>query len=80
MKMEGGRGQTGSRRERKTFVLNETTPTVFVRVANAGLTGYGTWRRIRKMEGKDCHGDTETRRRGEQSGMAGMRSKIHDSW
>jgi hypothetical protein len=25
------------------------TPGVFVRVANAGLTGYGTWKSVRKM-------------------------------
>jgi hypothetical protein len=25
------------------------TPAVFVRVANKGVTGYGTWKRVRKM-------------------------------
>jgi hypothetical protein len=28
------------------------TPGVFVRVANKGVAGYGTWKSIRKMEGK----------------------------
>jgi hypothetical protein len=27
-----------------------TPPAVFVRVASKGLTGYGTWKSIRKME------------------------------
>ena len=26
------------------------TPAVFVRVANKGVVGYGTWKNIRKME------------------------------
>jgi len=28
------------------------TPAVFVRVANKGVAGYGTWKRIRKMGDK----------------------------
>ena len=55
-RMEGGRGRTGSRREKKTFVLNETTPAVFAslasardeRVASKEVTGYGRWKCIRK--------------------------------
>jgi hypothetical protein len=29
------------------------TPAVFVRVANKGDAGYGTWKKIRKSEGWD---------------------------
>jgi hypothetical protein len=28
------------------------TPGVFVRVANKGVAGYGTWKKVRKMEDK----------------------------
>jgi hypothetical protein len=28
------------------------TPAVFVRVASKGLTRYGTWKKVRKMEGR----------------------------
>jgi hypothetical protein len=30
-----------------------THPAVFVRVANKGLAGYGTWKSIRKMGDRD---------------------------
>jgi hypothetical protein len=29
------------------------TPAVFVRVANTGLGGYGTWKSVRRMEGSE---------------------------
>jgi hypothetical protein len=32
------------------------TPAVFVRVARKGLTGYGTWKKIRKMGDKGSKG------------------------
>src|SRR6266481_6395461 len=31
---------------------NTPTPAVFVRVANAGLTGYGTWKSVRRTGGR----------------------------
>jgi hypothetical protein len=32
------------------------TPGVFVRVANRGLAGYGTWKKIRKMGDREARG------------------------
>jgi len=32
------------------------TPAVFVRVANKGVAGYGTWKKIRNMEDKGNKG------------------------
>src|SRR5260370_439121 len=32
------------------------TPAVFVRAANTGLTGYGTWKRVRRMGGRRSRG------------------------
>jgi hypothetical protein len=32
------------------------TPGVFVRVANAGLTGYGTWKSVRRMGDRSVRG------------------------
>jgi len=29
------------------------TPAVFVRVANKGVAGYGTWKKIRKMKDEE---------------------------
>jgi hypothetical protein len=34
------------------------TPAVFVRVANKGVTAYGTWKRIRKMGDEGSKGGT----------------------
>jgi hypothetical protein len=36
-----------------------THPAVFVRVANKGLAGYGTWKRVRKMGDGGTPGDQE---------------------
>jgi hypothetical protein len=32
------------------------TPAVFVRVANKGLAGYGTWKSVRKMGDRETEG------------------------
>src|SRR6266404_1861085 len=40
------------------------TPVVFVRAANKGVAGYGTWKCVRRMEGRDSHGDTEAQNGG----------------
>jgi hypothetical protein len=37
------------------------TPAVFVRVASKGLTGYGTWKKIRKMGDKGNDGGKRAR-------------------
>ena len=41
------------------------TPGVFVRVANKGLTGYGTWKSLRKMGGTETGGWQRMGRAGE---------------
>ena len=51
-----------------------TPPGVFVRVANTGLTGYGTWKCVRKMEDEAA---TEERRH--RAGKKG-RWLFSDSW
>jgi hypothetical protein len=36
-----------------------TNPAVLVKVANKGLAGYGTWKRVRKMGDGGTRGDQE---------------------
>ncbi len=43
-------GQADERQDRvPEWKLLVHTPAVFVRVATAGLTGYGTWKNVRRM-------------------------------
>jgi hypothetical protein len=66
------------------------TPAVFVRVANKGVAGYGTWKKIRKMEDEgewwrervgELSAVTLSAQRGKyRSGIAKVRSIIHDPW
>jgi hypothetical protein len=37
------------------------TPAVFVRVANKGVAGYGTWKKIRKMGDKGGKGSRRSK-------------------
>ena len=69
------------------------TPAVFVRMANKGVAGYGTWKKIRKMgdgkvgtsEGRNVQTSGEWARKAERTGSAGLtglaevRSRNHDS-
>jgi hypothetical protein len=63
------------------------TPAVFVSVANKGVAGYGTWKKIWKMEDngkrlreRGLNAETlSAQRRRHGSGLAEVRSKIHDS-
>ena len=58
------------------------TPAVFVRVANKGDAGYGTWKSIRKMEYEEegwRRGPAiRMRRHRNREGMAVESSKNHD--
>jgi hypothetical protein len=60
------------------------TPAVFVRVANKGVAGYGTWKKIRKMGAEEERGrkvGAETlraQRERYRSGMADVSSINHD--
>jgi hypothetical protein len=66
------------------------TPAVFVRVANKGVAGYGTWKKIRKMGDKESRGSQGSKgdkgckaERTESAGLrtlASVESLIHISW
>jgi hypothetical protein len=68
------------------------TPAVFVRVASKGLTRYGTWKKVRKMEGRvgtsrrpNVQTPVDEERKGKRTaragitGLAGVSSINHDS-
>jgi hypothetical protein len=63
------------------------TPAVFVRVANKGVTGYGTWKKVRKIGDRgecwrerigELNAETQSAQRGRvRGGSAGLAS-IHN--